>query len=208
MISRALTAVRVCTPVCVWHAVSPNVNREQASKQLRKFYRLRLKQSVMYLSTLFAERIKRKATAIPKKYRVRRRLHGRRRPLPTHVAHDVCDTLEQTASGTGVGIRIGRWISRGDEGVASGLRFMPYHLLQADRRKEALSVMLDLQYVEVSAGVVLAAGSTAGAKYAVCRAPTTGGLRLVHTVTTTPSCPCRPWRRQATCTSSSIACAT
>ena len=67
--------------VCVWHAVpvSPNVNREQASKQLRKFYRLRLKQSVMYLSTLFAERIKRKATAIPKKYRVRRRLHGRRR---------------------------------------------------------------------------------------------------------------------------------
>ena len=68
------------------------------------------------------------------------------------MAHDVCDTLVQTASGTGVGIRIGRWISRGDEGVASGLRFMPYHLLQADRRKEALSVMLDLQYVEVSTG--------------------------------------------------------
>lgn len=44
---------------------------------------------------------------------------------------------------------MGRWISRSDEGVTSGLRFVAYHLLQAKRKKEALSVLLDLQYVEV-----------------------------------------------------------
>lgn len=107
----------------LWAKLKQNV---RLSREIKKYYMLRVKQASKHLNSLFGQKIKRLASALPRRYR--------------------------TESGeVGEGVRIGRWVSRGDEGMTSGLRFVSYHLLQANRRKAALSVLLDLQYVEAMA---------------------------------------------------------